>query len=580
MSANQPTTTNRVGDQPSPVRKQQPVRDVPGCIKYILLLLLLILLAGEIYSGEFREFPKMYGLNWLILLIKILLIIGLLVLIWVQRRLVCQITAPKNCAKEDIDQATGNPRLTVQGSASGTIFGHYTLELQGHPECTVTYPPGGGSVQVTNGLLGWIDTSPVSPGNYTVVLRVFPSGAGSPSTCTSDISILRAPVWIDKVGLVQTFDIGAYPGDTDRLRIIEAAGPGSPETAIGGAVSIEGGAYLEGCGKRMFEYSLEYHDAPYGPTAPGTTPPQPDAAGGWTSILSLQYGDVPQHPYTWSCGFLIGIPNYITNGILTRRWVVGNCSLPLHPLYATGTGNNWNTLAIIGPSGPNGRYTVRVREKHAPLGMTTPMEELFDAATVWIDNRAIVAKIRKLMIHGGVSLDVCAELSLSQFLPSGQADIVGHAWDPLILDPPAAPADLEPNDNFGGYNLQFKKDGGAWFDIAISVPPLPPGPPPPPPVLVNPRPVPNVRTVAEPADLDTDVLTTWDIVKALDAGPLPAGNPPPPYPKIFRGQRCAYLIALGVWDKTHVNDDGGHPGQDLFPFCIVNDLTNEPFPWP
>ena len=578
MSANQPTNADRrTADQTQPTAgtAKQRAQDIPGCIKYILLLFLLILLAGEIYGGEFKEFPRLYWLNWLILLIKILLIIGLIILIWVQRQLVCQITAPKDCAKEDIDPATGNPRLTVEGTASGTVFGHYTLALQGHPECAVTYPPGGGSTQVTNGVLGWIDTSPVSPGNYTVVLQVFPSGAGSPSTCTSDISILRAPVWIDKVGRVKTYDIGAYPADpSERLRIIEAGGAGTPETAIGGAVSVEGGAYLEGCGKRMFEYSLEYHDAPYGPAAPGTTPPEPDAVGGWTNILSLQYGDVPQHPYTWSCGFLIGIPNYITHGILTNRWAVGNCTLPPHPLYYTDSGNDWNTSSL------NGRYTLRVHEKHRPLGMPGPVEELFDAATVWIDNRNIVARIRKLMIHGGASLDVCAELSLSQFLPSRQADIIGHAWDPLILDPPAAPATLEPNDNFGGYNLQFKKDGGGLVDIPISVPPLPPGPPPPPPVLVNPRPVPNVRTVAEPADLDTDVLTTWDIVKALDAGPLPAGNPPPPYPKIFRGQRCAYLIHLGVWDRTHVSDDGAHSNEDYFPFCIVNDLTTQPFPWP
>ncbi len=576
MSANQPPNVDRRPDQPSAERPKRPVRDLPGCIKYILLLFLLILLAGEIYSGEFREFPNLYWLYWLILLIKILLIIGLIILIWVQRKLVCEITSPKDCAKEDIDPATGNPRLTVKGTASGTIFGHYTLALQGHPECTVTYPPGGGSTQVTNGVLGWIDTSPVSPGSYTVVLQVFPSGAGSPSTCTSAISILRAPVWIDKVGSVKAYDNGPYPGGSSyRERIIEAGGAGTAETAIGGSVSVQGGAYLEGCDKRMFEYSLEYHDAPYGPAAPGTDPPQPDAALGWTNILSLQYGDVLQHPYTWSCGFLIGIPNYVTNGILTNSWTQENCTAPPpHTMYYTTSGNNWNTSAL------NGRYTLRVHEKHRPVSVPGPDEELFDAATVWIDNRDIVAKIRKLKIHGGASLDVCGELHLSQFLPSRLADIIGHAWDPLILDPPAAPANLEPNDNFGGYGLQFKKDGGGWVDIEISVPPLPPGSPPPPPVFVNTRPVPNVRQVAEPPDADTDVLTSWDIVKALDAGPLPAGNPPPPYPKIFRGQRCAYLIRLGVSDKSHVSDDGGHSREDFFPFCIVNDLTTQPFPWP
>ena len=32
--------------------------------------------------------------------------------------------------------------------------------------------------------------------------------------------------------------------------------------------------------------------------------------------------------------------------------------------------------------------------------------------------------------------------------------------------------------------------------------------------------------------------------------------------------------------KMHVSDDGGHSTDDIFPFCIVNDLPNNaPFPW-
>ena len=340
MSAND---VRRNPDQKQPGRR--PIRDLPGCIKYIILLFLLILLFGEIYAGEFRGFPDVSQIVLLILFIKLLLIILLIILIWVQRQLTCEITSPTGCAKEDIDPATGNPRLTVTGTASGTVFGHYTLALQGHPECVATYPPGGGSTQVTNGVLGWIDTSPVTPGNYTVVLEVFPSGAGSSCVKTSTISILRAPVWVDKIGRVKTHDIGPHPADaTERLRIIEAGGPSTPETAIGGAVSVEGGAYLEGCNKRMFEYALDFHAAPYGAAAPGSDPPEADSGPGWSNILTLPYGDVPQHPYTWSCGFLIGIPNFITNGILTRKWEISNCSIfPPHPLYYTNSGNDWGT---------------------------------------------------------------------------------------------------------------------------------------------------------------------------------------------------------------------------------------------
>lgn len=548
--------------RPNPDQKQpkRAIRDLPGCIKYIILLFLLILFFGEYYAGEYRGFPRVSQIVWLILFIKLLLIILLLILIWVQRQLVCEITKPVDCAKEDRHPTTGNPRLTVEGTASGTVFGHYTLRLLGHPECAPTYPPGGGSTQVTGGVLGWIDTAPLSPGNYTVVLEVFPSGAGSSCRKDSAISILRAPVWIDKIGKVKARNVGPHPIDPgERLRLIKATpGVGSPETAIGGTVSIEGGAYLEGCGKRMFEYSLEYQEAPYGSTTPGTSPPEADAAAAsWSPILSLQYDDVPQHPYTWSCDFLIGIPNFITNGILTRQWLQEECvdPLPGHTKYYTETDNPWGTGSL------NGRYTVRVHEKHKPPTLPGPIEELFDAATVWVDNRPIRARIRKLKVNGGASLDVCGELVLSQFLPSRKADIIGHAWDPLILDAADAPVDLEPNDNFNSYSMSFKKDGGGTHAIALTSPTTP---------------VPNIRQVAAPPDADTDVLATWNIIAALDAGPLPVPPDPVPDPgeKLYRGQRCAYIIYLSVSDKTHVSDDGPHPGSDEFPFCIVNDLPD------
>jgi hypothetical protein len=64
------------------------------------------------------------------------------------------------------------------------------------------------------------------------------------------------------------------------------------------------------------------------------------------------------------------------------------------------------------------------------------------------------------------------------------------------------------------------------------------------------------------------------------ASRLPGGAPPEPGEKLYRGQRCAYIIYLAVSDKTHVGDDGGHSMEDYFPFCIVNDLPdNAPFPW-
>ncbi|HZI61681.1 MAG TPA: hypothetical protein VFD62_13260 [Pyrinomonadaceae bacterium] len=128
-----------------------------------------------------------------------------------------------------------------------------------------------------------------------------------------------------------------------------------------------------------------------------------------------------------------------------------------------------------------------------------------------------------------------------------------------------------PNDNFNRYLLEFKKDGGSvWTTIINSTTRVP--------NILQALPLP-----AFPGG--TGVLAAWDIVAALDAGPMAAGPVPDPYPKIYRGQRCAYVIQLTAIDTTHVGDAGGpHHDEDMFPFCIVNDLPEDvtvlPFPVP
>jgi hypothetical protein len=72
---------------------------------------------------------------------------------------------------------------------------------------------------------------------------------------------------------------------------------------------------------------------------------------------------------------------------------------------------------------------------------------------------------------------------------------------------------------------------------------------------------------------DVDVLLAWDIVTALDGGPAPTPYVPAPYPKIYRGERCAYVIRLYATDTTLLNDSSDtHDGERFFPFCIQNDL--------
>ena len=89
------------------------------------------------------------------------------------------------------------------------------------------------------------------------------------------------------------------------------------------------------------------------------------------------------------------------------------------------------------------------------------------------------------------------------------------------------------------------------------------------------NPVPSARQVSLPAAPgDVGTLHSWDIVGALDAGPPQPG--PPPYPKLYRGERCAYLIQLYVTDTTWINDKGDHHDLDFYwPFCIENDIPDD-----
>ena len=184
-----------------PIVRERPKRrpdDLPGCIKYILLLLLILLLIGQLVFGEISRLREGFGFDWIILLIKLILIAGLLVLIRVQKDLKCEITSPAAmaCTAEEIDSVAGNQYIKVMGTAGGGVFGHYTLTISGPYSYSVTYPPGGGSVPVSGGELGRINTTALDHGDYTITLTVFPAGAGSPKTCTVTFTLLKVAVYI------------------------------------------------------------------------------------------------------------------------------------------------------------------------------------------------------------------------------------------------------------------------------------------------------------------------------------------------------------------------------------------------
>ncbi|MEX2262501.1 MAG: hypothetical protein WD696_11155 [Bryobacteraceae bacterium] len=467
--------------------------------------------------------------------------------------------------------------VTIVGTAGGGGFASYRIE----------YKPIASAVWIQSGVV-YPDCSPASvtpdhatarfneplafltnlePDEYDVRLTV--NGLGGPLFAFTTFSLHRSPVVIDLVGQVPARVVGLHPIDpTELLKFVKAdAAADAPSTSLGGSIHVVGSADFWGCGREMTEYVLQYRQAtcnlgpsPQGPPppAPGPPPacdppPEQDAAGPWLDIKPpLPFGIAdPAHPRWYWC-WPANRPNFVLNGRLTRIWINATCLLALpnilHNVRRTAE-SAWGTPPL------NGRYTVRLRVRHEPIGGGV-IEELYDSATVWLDNRDIQVDITGMAITGGIALDACEELSLSQFLGT-TADINGRAWDPLILD--TEPSWLRPNSNFDHYSVDFAKDGGPYVTDNITI-------------ADNTLRVPNELPALPAAPNDVGVLAIWDLVSALDAGPPPAVYVPPPYPKIYRGERCAYIIHLFATDNTVVSEGTTHHGNDYWPFCIVNDL--------
>ncbi len=562
-----------------PDDKRQPKRDIPHLVKWIILVILILLVLAEYLAGEYDGLPKMEFWSWLVLFIKLLLIAFIIGLMKLQRELKCQITNPSGCVTPVYDATEDKNVIIVEGTAGGGAFQNYTLVLkQGALSLPVTvyYPSSGpsGTIPVTAGELGRIDVSNVEPAvTYNVEMTVNGT-SGSTKVCTgNDFEIQRKVAIIDKIGEVPAQFVGTHPDDpTEIFKIVNEATlplPGPPphtdpiaaDVAIGGAVSIEGSADTYGCGRQMVSYALQYQEV-----ASGNNAAQADAASGWTAVLPvLPFGDT-NHPRWYSTAFGL-LPNFVLNGNLTREWKTVKKLVNIFPWTLADrrvtVERSWNTSSI------NGRLTVRVvMTDDNIVGPSAPLDT-YDAATVWIDNRKIEARITALSISAGDILGICDELSLSQFISSGSKvdmDIEGTAWDPLILG--SYLDTLSPNDNFDRYHMHFKKDGAVAYtaietDKLISVPAV------------------KNESFAALAT-QTGTLTSWDIVAALDGGPKPAPNAPPlpaSDPKIYRGDRCAYIIKLYVRDTTHLSDTGNpHDKEFVWPFCIINDLEGLSYP--
>jgi hypothetical protein len=532
--------------------RQEPrkVKDLPGCIKYILLFFLILLLLAEIFAGEFRGFPDFGWVVWSILSIKLLLIAILLWLIKVQRTLNCQITAPAadECATEEIDTVNGIQFIRVKGTASGTVFGHYTLAISGPYPFNVIYPAGGGTIPVTNGELGKIDTTALDNGDYTITLTVFPIGAGSPKPCAVKFTLLKISVYITHAA-----GVPAVPNWYDQTAEFIS---GLHKVSIGGGIHLEGAAFVYTCLDRKIErYEIRYARI----SAPGPDPVQPliDAAipAIWPAGNLVHPPLVYDASKYWPWTKVGPAPMNLINDWITQHFGAPSPGGTDYPCLAH---TSWNSPAVAPDlEHRGGRYSLLL------IVTDTQGHRFYDMQHIWLDNWPVQCKIVKFQIpkNGGwADIAPCTDIHLSW----KKLRIIGLAWDALIDKDWGLPGPV-PNDNFDNYALAYAKQfvGGSVGILTASTR------------------VPSALTFPGPTflplDADADVLAEWDLT-TLDAGASPTGKCDAPLPagsehELYRGCSCTYTLGLGVNDKT-VEEGSSfvhHPSVNM-PIKIVNDL--------
>lgn len=538
-------------NQPAVSKPPRQIRDFPGCIKYVILLFLIALLVAEGFAGEYRpifagQFSAITWLSWAVLIFKLLLIALLIWLIRVQRDLKCEVTGPTGCVAEETDTVAGNVFIRVQGSAGGLVFGHYILEIlqSGSPisGIGVTYPAGGasGSVPVSNGELGRINTTSLSDGSYTIRLTVYPAGAGSPSVCTGPaFNLLKVAVYITSVA-----GVPAVPNCFDASAELVQ---GMHIRSLGGTMHLLGSAYVYGCpGRQIARYEIRHHQM----TVPGPAPAQPATddpipatwpAANVLSPLPLVYDPSKYWPWTKVGPF----PSNLINSWGTLHVGAPPPGGTDYPILAQ---QAWGSSA-------NGRFSFLL------IVEDTDGHRYYDSQVLWLDNRPITVKIVKFQgFRNSTStwedLPTCEDIRMSIY---SKIRIVGLAWDPLIdLAFPAT----APNDNFDYYNIVFWKQfspaaSALTGNVSTRVP---------------------AATAPVPTDADAGPLAEWPLTWIDADAPLPMlPDPVPPAPidaanKIHRGESCTYTVQLFATDTTIVSESSTHYKYSTVPLKIINDL--------
>lgn len=524
--------------------------DLAHLIKWIILILLVVLVFVQLYSGEMHKLSRPDTFSWIILVLKLILIFIIIYLMRVQRCLKCEIIKPEGCTPEKPDMTEGILFVNVSGTAGGSYFSHYTLEIHngGSPVTTNVYYPGGGgsgSSPVVNGHLGKIDTTSLMDGAYEVVLTVYPLGSGSPKVCKKTFTLLKAIVYISRVANVPAIsDVpalgNANPFDQDAELCLDVA-PDYPKRSFGGKMTIDGSAYIYECpGRKIKKYAIRYaHVTSFG-SEPGQPPPDaaiPAAFSDMVAPLPLEYLTA-DHYQPWN---RVG-PAPIN---LVNSWKSITIGSTTYPKLKSG---KWDSN-----SAGSGRYSLLLTAED------TAGHLYHDIQHIWLDNHLIEGRIVKFQwlnkeTNVWEELPECKDLSMSKY---EKIRIVGLAWDPVI-DEAWWPA-VAPNDNFGFYNLKFHKQFGSWKDLTLDIPNRVPA-------------LPAIPPVPIPADADAEELAIWDIT-LLDGGTAPTPYVTAADPLIYRGESCPYTIRLYVRDNSIVDHDhDGHEAWDFESVKIINDL--------
>ncbi len=454
----------------------------------------------------------------------------------------CKLTAPTGCAEEKKGLPTGGGvGLQIEGTAAGGFFDHYTLEwrkAQGQAceddadwsSIGISYPGGGGSVPVFAGVLGWINTTTLSPASYEIRLCVYSTVPGAARCCYCiQFALFKVLVWIDHVA-----EAPISPTDPFDPNAVVSDGAGTV-VPVGCCVNVHGSAFVGDCNNRKikcFDLRWGIGFLP-GPGQPGFNPA--DYAGSLLAPFGpVCYTDADPLIENKKRAFW----NWVIAGQLTTT-LVDDIDIPSLGLFDLWKRHNFCfhsetqlPLAVTVAGCPDPHHRCRSGKYTLLLDVwDTLNNHYYDTQHVWFDNKPLQTD-KHVVFAGLQGLAACTDLHLtagSVFVPPGApcgvpwpVSLLGIAYDEYIDE-----TDLSyPSDNFDYYSLWITRQGGPTLSVPVT------------PDLINygPDPLKGITRVGDPGER---------------CEPLPAVMgcpPPPPVPAKFFG--LLTLLDLRVFDAV------------------------------